>query len=564
MMRVIQVISFVVALLGAASVCAANGEAGASVRIDGVCSVGLPDVGGLASVETRRMDGGYAWRIRYAGTAPRTVTNEVWRFDFGENFRCWPVVRAQGEYVPRRLSDLGRIPDKLAKRSREKRMPKGFVSWHPGTSEGPLVVEGDGWVAALGEAGVYDYARLRFTGGGQVGRVQTRLEAVTQVPASRMTPWRYIHVAKDCVELANTHRRFMEALVEPSRLADTGWIRPGKAMRVARLTTRDGLATVDFAVRNRLQYVEVDAGWYGPEETGDPLEPKIDPRRAVKGEPFDLPKVIAAAHAKGVGVILYVNWRPLMRARNAILDRLAEMGADGIKFGFVDVGNQASRREVIAAIEAAAARRLVVDIHDEFLLTGIQRTYPHVLTVEGVCGNEEMPPAAHNAALPFTRFLDGPGDYTFCWGDPRVKNTLSHQLALPCLYDSGLQFLYWYQTPDRVDESNPALEFWRKLPVAFDETRWLQGRIGEFAVVARRCGTRWFVAGINSGERRQFVLPLDFVGRAKFSARIFRDADPDDRRFNAPIRVETRSFAAGDKLTVTAAANGGFSVLIEN
>ena len=82
--------------------------------------------------------------------------------------------------------------------------------------------------------------------------------------------------------------------------------------------------------------------------------------------------------------------------------------------------------------------------------------------------------------------------------------------------------------------------------------------------MARRRGKRWFVAGINSGEKRQFVLPLDFVGRARFSARIFRDADPDDRRYNAPIQVETRSFAAGDRLTVTVAANGGFAVLIED
>ena len=548
-------------MIGAVLLCAAVLPASAGFRVAGVCDVGFPEVGAGATVETRTLDGGFAWRIRYDGTAPRTVADEVWCFDFGSDCRCWPVARAQGEYVPLRLSDLGRAPDRSVRLQNGK--PRGYVTWHPGTAEGPLVVEGEGWVAALGDAGVLDYARLRFAAGDRPGRVLTRLEGVVEVPPSRVTPWRYIHVAKDCVELANTQRRFLEALNEPSRLSETDWVRPGKVMRVAPLTTQTGLETVDFAVRNGLQYVEVDAGWYGPEETGDPLRPVIDPRRAVKGRPFDLAAIIAHARDKGIGVILYVNWRPLVKARDAILDRLVEMGVSGVKYGFVDVGDQRSRSAVVAAIEAAAKRRLVVDIHDEFRLTGIQRTYPNVLTVEGICGNEEMPTAAHNAALPFTRFLDGPGDYTFCWGDSRVKNTLSHQLALPCLYDSGLHFLYWYQSPNGVNERDPALEFWRRLPVTFDETRWLQGRIGESAVVARRRGTTWFVAGINAGKKREFRVPLDFAGRTSLSVRVFCDADPDDTRFNAPVRVETKVFAAGEPLTVTVAPNGGFAALIE-
>lgn len=525
-------------------------------RVDGVCDVAFPKVPG-ATVETRRLDGGFAWRLRFSDAAARIVTNEVWRFDFGADLRCWPVARAQSAYAPKRLSSIG--GDRRMKPSRHG----AYANWYPGSAEGPLVVEGPGWVAALGDAGVIDYARLRFTGGGRTGCVATRLEGAAHVPSTRFTPWRYIHVAKDCVALANAQRRFLDALNEPSRLADTSWIRPGKVMRVARLTTQDGFATVDFAARNGLQYVEVDAGWYGPEQTGDPLKPSVDPRRAVKGAAFDLQAIIDRARSKGLGVILYVNWRPLLKARDAILDRLVAMGASGVKYGFVDVGSQMNRIQVVAAIEAAAKRRLVVDIHDEFRLTGIQRTFPHVLTVEGICGNEEMPSAAHNAALPFTRYLDGPGDYTFCWGERRVKNTLAHQLALPLLYDSGLQFLYWYQTPAMVDERNPALAFWRELPVAFDETRWLQGRIGECAVVARRRGDTWFLAGINAGKMRTFRVPLDFAGKGRLTVRLFRDAEAANTRFDAPVRTETQERTASESLEVTAAANGGFAAIIE-
>ena len=203
---------------------------------------------------------------------------------------------------------------------------------------------------------------------------------------------------------------------------------------------------------------------------------------------------------------------------------------------------------------------MMVDIHDEYRLTGIQKTFPNVMTVEGICGNEEMPCAAHNCALPFTRYLDGPGDYTPCWNVGRIKNTLAHQLALPCVYTSGWQFLFWYQRPDQIQEKDPALDFWRELPTEFDEVRFLQGSIGEFAVVARRKGTKWFIGGINAGSKRTFTIPLDFVGSGNHSIRLFRDANPDDVKPRAPVFVET--FVAS-VITVTASANGGWAAMVE-
>jgi len=505
-----------------------------------VCRVTPPNLPAGAVIETTNLTGGVAWRIRYGGTAPRTVANEEWTFDFGRDFKCWPVSHAQGEYIPLTLSTIA-----------HERHPNYSRSC-PGSCEGPLVVEGDGWVAALGEAGNLDYSRIRFASGAQKGQVKSVLEGAATVAPPYVTPWRYVRVAKDCVELANGQPAFMYALNASSRIADTSWIKPGKVLRVAKLGEESGKACVDFVLRNKFQYIELDAGWYGPERTGDPLKPNdyVKP-------------VIDYANSKGVGVILYVNDIPLHKNRDAILDLLVSWGVKGVKYGFVKVGGQAERKWVLDLIKAAADRRLLVDIHDEYRLTGIQKTYPNVLTVEGIYGNEEMPSAAHNAALPFTRFLDGPGDYTPCWNVNRIKNTLAHQLAMPCVYSSGFQFLFWYQQPGQIKEKDPALDFWREIPTAFDETRFLKGKIGEYAVVARRVGRRWYVGGLNANEQRLFTVPLAFAGTGGLKVRLFRDTDSDNTKPCADVTCDTFLCDASDSLTASTSANGGFAAIVE-
>ena len=540
-------------LLAALAVAGPSGEK--------VCEVTPPELPQGAVLETTNVANAVAWRIRYEGVGERTIANEEWVFDFGDDLRCWPVSHAQGEYVPKTLSTIATMaprPDFAPVAAGIGEM-HNYATSYPGTAESPLVVEGSGFVAAIGDAGCLDFARVRFASGKKKGQVKTVLEGAAKVTAPYTTPWRYLHVAKDPVALANAQPAVMDALNAPSRIADTSWIKPGKVLRVARLDTATGTAAIDFALRNNLQYIELDCGWYGQEHIGDPLKPGLAPERVAKGEKFDLFEILRYAKEKDVGVILSVNREPLKKNRDAILDALVAWGVKGVKYGFVNVGNQAWRKWVTDAIAAAAERKLLVDIHDEYRLTGIQKTYPNVMTVEGICGNEEMPTATHDCALPFTRFLDGPGDYTPCWTVNRVQNTLAHQLAMPCVYTSGWQFLFWYQRPDQIDEKNPALDFWREIPTVFDETRFLKGEIGKFAVVARRVGDKWFIGGLNAGEKRTFDMPLDFVGKGPFNVRLFRDADPDDARSCAPVAAETQNASS---ITVTCAANGGFAAIV--
>ena len=528
-----------------------------------VCEVTPPDYGPGAVVETTNLTGGVAWRVKFTGEGTRTLQDETWTFDFGKDLRCWPVSHAQGEYVPKTLSTIGTMKARpgFAPVAAGIGEMHNYATSYPGTAESPLVVEGPGFVAALGDAGCLDFARIRFASGEKVGEVKTVLEGAATVTLPYVTPWRYVHVAANAAELATAQPAFLDALNAPCELVDTSWIKPGKVLRVAKLDTEVGKAAVDFVKRNAMQYIELDCGWYGQEHLGDPLKPGLAPERVAKGETFDFFAILDYAKANDVGVILYVNREPLKKNRDAILDQLAAWGVKGVKYGFVNVGNQEWRIWVTDAIRAAAERKLMVDIHDEYRLTGIQKTFPHVMTVEGICGNEEMPNAAHDCALPFTRYLDGPGDYTPCWNVGRVKNTLAHQLALPCVYTSGWQFLFWYQRPDQIPESDPALDFWRELPTSFDESRVLQGEIGQFAIVARRRGNRWFVGGINGLRRQTVTVDTSFLGGGEWSCRLFRDADPSFGKGLGQVAVER--VPVTQTLTIDTAARGGFALILE-
>jgi alpha-glucosidase len=176
------------------------------------------------------------------------------------------------------------------------------------------------------------------------------------------------------------------------------------------------------------------------------------------------------------------------------------------------------------------------------------------MTVEGVGGNEEFPTPVHNATLPFTRFLTGPADYTFCWNTPRLKVTRAHQLALSTIFFSPWQFLFWYDKPADVLDV-PALDYWKHLPTTWDETRMPQGEIGRRAVIARRKGDVWFLGAISPGGGKS-PIPLTFLAPGKkFLAQVYSDR-PDVRG----VQVEERTVDAQSILEADIPANGGLAV----
>ena len=213
------------------------------------------------------------------------------------------------------------------------------------------------------------------------------------------------------------------------------------------------------------------------------------------------------------------------------------------------------------AIRKAAACRLMVDIHDEFRNTGYQRTYPNLMTVEGIGGNEEFPTPRHNATLPFTRFLTGPADYTFCWYSGKLKTTHAHQLAISTIYFSPWQFLYWYDRP-AMYQGDPALDYWKHLPTTWDETRVLHGEIGRLASVARRKGQEWYVGTI-CPQGESIDVSLAFLDPAqKYTATIYSDLHPE-RPECKDVKIETRAVDSLTTLKAVMPANGGHAMRIE-
>jgi alpha-glucosidase len=281
------------------------------------------------------------------------------------------------------------------------------------------------------------------------------------------------------------------------------------------LSTKGGKALVDFAVAHNIQFIEYDAGWYGHEydEKQDARTVTPDPdrtRRVPNWGGLKLQEVIDYAKSKDVGVILYVNRRHLETQLDELLPLYKSWGVAGLKYGFVNVGSQQWSKWLHDAVRKAAAHQLMVDIHDEYRPTGLSRTWPNLMTQEGILGNEAMPDATHNMTLPFTRGLAGAGDYTICYYTPRIKTTHPHQLALAVIMYSPWQFVFWYDQPSDF-QGEPEMRFFEQLPTVWDDTRVLQGEIGKYISIARRKGNQWWLATATNTEARALEVPLNFL-----------------------------------------------------
>lgn len=270
---------------------------------------------------------------------------------------------------------------------------------------------------------------------------------------------------------------------------------------------------------------------------------------------LDIPALCQYAESKGIGLMVYVNQRALVQQLDTLLPLYKKWGLKGIKFGFVQIGNQRWSTWLHDAVRKCGEYGLMVDIHDEYRPTGFSRTYPNLMTQEGIRGNEEMPDATHNTVLPYTRFLAGAADYTLCYFNGRVKNTKAHQLAMAAVYYSPLQFMFWYDRPEFY-KGEEELEFWKAIPSVWDDSRALDGEIGEYIVQARRSGNDWFVGAMTNTEARTVTLTTDFLELGKkYMLHLYEDDDKLDTR--TKVRSTHKKIKAGDKLTLKLKASGG-------
>ena len=494
-------------------------------------------------IEFRAYDEGAAFRYRVPeqpGVSVFTIGDEATEFRLARGAFGWETPIAQAVYQRVAINQMTQ------------------------PSERPFLVEVPGGIwAAIAEAGVEDYPSMFLTPlRPERQSLGAKLLGPAHVKAPFSSPWRVILLGDKPGDLLE-HNYLLQNLSPPSRLKTTDWIRPGKVLREVTLSTRGGREAVDFAVRNNFQYIEYDAGWYGLEydESSDATRVSIDPGRLNRDTAYqglDLRQVIAYGKSKNIGVILYVNRRAMERQLDAFLPLFETWGVAGVKYGFVNVHTQPWTRWLYDAIAKAAAHHLILDIHDEFRPTGMSRTYPNLLTQEGILGNEGMPDAAHSTILPFTRMLAGAADYTYCWLDPRLKNTWGHQMALSVVFYSPLQFIYWYDRPVSFTTESVGMEWFRNLPTVWDDTKVIDGRPGQFAAIARRKGSNWYLGAITNEDARDMALPLDMLdANREYSATIY--ADGDGAR---DVRKSQKTVRRGDTLELKLPSRGGAAVAL--
>lgn len=210
----------------------------------------------------------------------------------------------------------------------------------------------------------------------------------------------------------------------------------------------------------------------------------------------------------------------------------------------------------------------MVDIHDEYRPTGFSRTYPNLLTQEGVRGNECMPDANHNTILPFTRFLAGAADYTICYYHQKglknvsgIKTTSAHQLALSVIFYSPLQFVFWYDRPSDY-HGEPEVGFFERLPTVWDTTCVLIGEIGTRVALARKSGQSWFVGAITNNTGRTIDLPLSFLEKGKkYMASVYTDGGANEQT-RTRVAIEKIPVESATVLTRELRPSGGMALEI--
>ena len=482
-----------------------------------------------------------------------------------------------------------------------------------GFAQTPLTLRrADGLHIAFHEAALLDYSAMNLV------RVEGRRLRAALFPgtgvakvsraAPMATPWRVMLLADDAAGLATSD--LVLNLNAPNALGDVSWVQPMKYLGIwwemhldtrswgsgpkHGATTEEAIRYLDFAAAHGFGGVLVegwnlgwDGDWFANGEEFSFTEAYPD---------FDIEKV--AAHARDKGVILIGHHETSGHAAHYedqladALDLYQRLGVTAIKTGYVADGGQAKVREADGAIRygwhegqamvnhhirvvtEAARRRISINPHEPMKDSGLRRTYPNWVTREGARGMEynawgQPPnPPGHEATLVFTRMLDGPFDFTpglFSMksrhGD-RVATTLAKQLALYVVLYSPLQMAI--DLPEEYEARPEAFQFIKDVPVDWEDSRVLNGEVGEFVTFARkdRHSGDWYLGAVTDGEARALQVPLDFLeaGR-RYTAQVYRDGPGAGwQQDQTSIVVEQREVAAGDILALELAPGGGQAI----
>jgi alpha-glucosidase len=538
------------------------------------------------------MEGGYAvtFRAYNEGAAYRWETSlpsqikvygEQSAFNFPSNLIVYYpqedsfFSHNERKYLPQHLSEI----------------PPAFIASLPA-----VVDAGEGAKVAIAESDLDDYPGmwLRGTGGNGLTatfpryplketlegdrnfRVTEAADYIAATSGTRTFPWRVLGVAEHDGDLLTN--QIIWLLEKPSQVQDTSWIKPGKvawdwwnANNIYGVDFKAGINTqtykyyIDFAAKYHLPYVILDEGWY---KLGNVLQvvPEIN-----------MEELSAYAKQRNVGIILWVVWKTFDDQFLPALDQFEKWGIKGIKIDFMQRNDQKLIDFYYKVCRETAKRKMLVDFHGGQIQVTMTRTWPNMISGEGVRGMEWSKWSAdsepkHNVTLPFTRMFLGPMDYTpgamrnatkatfaAIHEQPMALGTRCQQLAMYVVFESPLQMLS--DNPSNYLREPEAMDFLAAVPTEWDETRVLDARIAEYVALARRKGRDWYVGAMTDWTARELEIDFSFLPDGNFTAEVYQDGVNADRDASDYKKI-TMQVNQATKLKIQLAPGGGWAARI--
>lgn len=544
------------------------------------------------SATFRVFDDGVAYRLNISAPDSVTVVNETVSLPLSGN----PTL-----YMP--LANGSKDPMAMAFQNYYTVTPTSSATPHPAFL--PLTADfGDGLKVTLLESDLRDYPGMFISADStsstlhakfakrpksfnqskrrQQRHVSDRHDYIAQMASKSSTPWRILAVTDDDRKMPVNN--LVYALAEPSKLADISWIKPGKAAwewwnnwGLRGVPFKAGINNdtykhfIDFASKNGIEYVVLDEGWYDP-ANGDMLSEIPD---------LNLPELVEYGKEKNVGLWLWCVFNVLDDNLEEICKKYSDLGIKGLKVDFLDRDDQEGVQMAWRIADAAARHKLMLDLHGFYKPSGMNRTYPNIINVEGVFGLEELKWSAptvdmplYDVTFPFIRMMSGPSDYTpgamlnasksdwkAIYSSPMSQGTRTHQMACYIVQDSPFTMLA--DSPTNYTDNQECTNFITSVPTTFDATTILDGEMGEYIVTLREKDGIRYVGAQTSWSPRDYTVDFSFLPEGQtFNALIFSDGINAERQAR-DYAVETVQVNSTTKKNLHLAPGGGFVMRIE-